>query len=306
MNDLVNIPCFCEAENMPGVLGTQLHKALGIRTEYRHWFRRVCDKLELREGRDYSTLVKNVRRGDNVLMPGKKIDHLFTVTVAKEICLIEKSPVCGMLRRQLVEAEQRMRQEMRRSAEATEREISVYRQRLQESSERNLELSANLEARQKELAVQAVIILQQKKTLKNQDAVIQKQRKIVKEMRPKVDYCNRVLNSEDVFSVTAIAKSYDWSARKLNKFLHDKHIQYKCDGCWVLYSPYVGKGYTKTVTYVRTCDGVERVRLVMKWTQKGRQFIDRKMREAGWKPKEESQEQIRQCRRKKKKEQEEQ
>ena len=62
MNDLVNIPCNFETENIPGVLGTQLHKALGIRTEYRHWFRRVCDKLELREGRDYSTLVKNVRR----------------------------------------------------------------------------------------------------------------------------------------------------------------------------------------------------------------------------------------------------
>lgn len=48
----------------------------------------------------------------------------------------------------------------------------------------------------------------------------------------------------------------------------------------------LGKGYTKTVTYVRTCDGVEKVRLVMKWTQKGRQLIDRKMREASWQQKE--------------------
>jgi hypothetical protein len=32
---------------------------------------------------------------------------------------------------------------------------------------------------------------------------------------------------------------------------------------------------------------MERPRIVMKWTQKGRQLIDRKMREAGWIPKDE-------------------
>ena len=49
--------------------------------------------------------------------------------------------------------------------------------------------------------------------------------------------------------------------QKLNAFLKEKSIQYKCDGGWVLYARYAGKGYTKYITYVRKCDGVEKVRM---------------------------------------------
>ena len=280
MNDMVSIPYSQGEQSASGILGTQLHQVLGIQTDYRHWFRRICLRLELREGRDYTTLVENVRRGDNVLMPGRKIDHLLTVTAAKEICLVEKSPVCRMLRRQFVEAEQDTRR-------ANEQEISHYKRLLSESTEQNMQLTADLAAQSAELALREVTIIQQKNALEKQQAVIQKQSKSMEQMKPKVDYCDRVLNSQDVFSISTIAKTYDWSGRKLNKFLHEKRIQYKCDGCWVLYAPYTGKGYTKTVTYVRNCEGVEKVRLVMKWTQKGRKLIDRKMWEAGWKPVEE-------------------
>ncbi len=72
MNEMATVSYEYDQYHHPGVLGTQLHQALGILTDYRHWFPRVSERLELQEGRDYTTLVKNVRRGDGVLMPGKK------------------------------------------------------------------------------------------------------------------------------------------------------------------------------------------------------------------------------------------
>ena len=75
MNELASVIYQTEAGDQPGILGSQLHEALGVRTDYRHWFQRICLRLELKEGRDFTTLVKKVRRGDGVEMPGKKIDH---------------------------------------------------------------------------------------------------------------------------------------------------------------------------------------------------------------------------------------
>ncbi len=190
-----------------------------------------------------------------------------------------------MVRRQLVDAEQTMK----RAAKANEEEICHYQKLLQESNEKNLQLSSNLAMKNEALAIQAVRLAQQSTIMEKQQAVIQKQNKTVRRMKPKVDYCDRVLNSKDVLCVTTIAKTYGWSGQKLNTFLKEKGIQYKCNGGWVLYAHYAGKGYTKLITYVRKCDGVESVRMVMKWTQKGRQLIDRKMREAGWIPNKEVQ-----------------
>lgn len=284
MNELANVIYQTEAGVHPGILGSQLHEALGIMTDYRHWFQRICLRLELKEGRDFTTLVKKVRRDDGVEMPGGKIDHLLTIAAAKEICLVQSSPIIGrMLRRQLVAGEQKIQQ----AAEVSQQEIRYYRQRLEESNERNLQLTADIAAQNEALAIQAVRIAQQSEIMEKQRVVIQKQSKPVRQMKPKVDYCDRVQNAKDVLIIRAIAKTNNWSGQKLNKFLHEKCIQYKCDGGWVLYARYAGKGYTKYITYVRKCDDIERVSMVMKWTQKGRLFIDRKMREAGWMPKEE-------------------
>ena len=53
----------------------------------------------------------------------------------------------------------------------------------------------------------------------------------------------------------------------------------------MLYAKYDGKGYTRTVTCIRKYDdGTEKVRIVMKWTQKGRAFIYQKMAQAGYAP----------------------
>ena len=53
MNELANVIYQTEAGDYPGILGSRLHEALGIMTDYRHWFQRICLRLELKEGRDF-------------------------------------------------------------------------------------------------------------------------------------------------------------------------------------------------------------------------------------------------------------
>jgi len=52
MNELAAVSYEYDQNDRPGILGTQLHQALGIMTDYRHWFHRICLRLELKEGRD--------------------------------------------------------------------------------------------------------------------------------------------------------------------------------------------------------------------------------------------------------------
>lgn len=90
----------------------------------------------------------------------------------------------------------------------------------------------------------------------------------------------------EAIPITLIAKDFGWSANRMNKFLHAKNIQYRRNGCWTLYARYAQKGYTRTETVVyHDAYGNEHASLCMKWTQKGRAFIYKKMAQAGYVPK---------------------
>lgn len=49
----------------------------------------------------------------------------------------------------------------------------------------------------------------------------------IAEMRPKVTYYDLVLSCPDALPISIIAKDYGWSAKRMNKFLHEKGVQYK-------------------------------------------------------------------------------
>jgi anti-repressor protein len=68
------------------------------------------------------------------------------------------------------------------------------------------------------------------------------------EMKPKVEYYEKVIDSESEFTITQIAKEILMSGKALNKVLETQGIQYKQNGQWLLYSKYQNKGYTKTRT----------------------------------------------------------
>ena len=95
------------------------------------------------------------------------------------------------------------------------------------------------------------------------------------EMQPKVTYCDEVLKSSDPINITVIAKDYGWSGQRMNKYLHEKGIQYQLSHeTWLLYQKYADKGYTISTTTPYTDSlGMERTKIHTKWTQKGRLFI---------------------------------
>ena len=97
----------------------------------------------------------------------------------------------------------------------------------------------------------------------------------IAELAPKALYCDEVLHSPNLVSVSVIAKDYGMSAVRFNKILHEQGIQYKQGDKWMLYSKYDGLGYAQydTFHYVDGKTGEDGSRVSLKWTQKGRLFI---------------------------------
>lgn len=98
--------------------------------------------------------------------------------------------------------------------------------------------------------------------------------KIMQKQAPLVEYAQNVLDSNDTFTTTQIAKELDMSAQALNKFLHEAGVMFKQGGQWFLYSKYMSKGYAKTreYTYPKK-DGRTGIMLSTAWTEAGRMFI---------------------------------
>lgn len=106
------------------------------------------------------------------------------------------------------------------------------------------------------------------------NARIEERNKQIKELKPKAEYTDMVLQSNNTFTISQIANDYGMSAQEFNKLLNKFEIQYKQSGQWLLYKPYKDKGYACSETTIIS-KGVGRVRTTMhtKWTQKGRKFI---------------------------------
>ena len=60
----------------------------------------------------------------------------------------------------------------------------------------------------------------------------------------------------------------------MNRYLHDKKVQFKQGEIWLLYQKYAEKGYTSTKTHnYAGSDGEQHIKPHTYWTQKGRLFI---------------------------------
>jgi len=55
----------------------------------------------------------------------------------------------------------------------------------------------------------------------------------IAELQPKASYYDLVLSCRDALPISIIAKDYGWSAKKMNKFLHEQGVQYKLGETWL-------------------------------------------------------------------------
>nr|DAV39771.1 MAG TPA: antirepressor protein [Bacteriophage sp.] len=244
MNELIKITTNEVGE--PTVLGRELHEFLGVETPYRIWFPRMLE-YGFTEGKDFNPY-KNVRVGEegNREVARELTDHLLTIDMAKEICMIQRTEVGKQARQYFIQVEKDYNSPekiMARALRIAEKELSTLR------------LETKVQAQQ------------------------------IAELQPKATYYDLILQCPSLLSVTEIAKDYGMSAKGLNKILHEQGIQFNQSGVWFLYSKYQDKGYTSTKTqnYNRP-DGTQGSRVHTYWTQKGRIFLYGVLKDLGYLP----------------------
>jgi phage antirepressor YoqD-like protein len=97
----------------------------------------------------------------------------------------------------------------------------------------------------------------------------------VKQLAPKAEYTDRVLQSTTTYTMTQVAKELGMSsAIALEKSLRDLGVMFKQSGQWMLYAKYQGKGYTGSRTHhYNHDDGTGGTNTITVWTEAGRKFI---------------------------------
>jgi len=97
---------------------------------------------------------------------------------------------------------------------------------------------------------------------------------LIGELKPRADYTDNILKNTGLVTITQIAKDYGMTAHEMNTLLHDFKIQYKQSEQWLLYANHHDKGYTHSETIpITRSDGRFDVKMITKWTQKGRLFL---------------------------------
>ena len=230
----------------PTVNGRDLHDALQVKTAYKDWFPRMCE-YGFSEGTDFCSFLSESSGGRPA------VNHQLTIDMAKQLCMIQRTDIGRKFRQYFIQVEDAWN-----SPEAVmARALQFANQQLALLRHQNMELTDTI-------AVQNQQIL---------------------EMKPKVSYYDVVLNCKDLISTSAIGKDYGKSAIWMNRYLHEKGVQFKQGDIWLLYQKYAQKGYTSTKTHSYPgTDGETHTKVHTYWTQKGRLFIYELMKSDGMMP----------------------
>ena len=244
MNELIKIT---ENDGVQTVSGRELHRILGLDSNYTTWFNRMCE-YGFEENTDYIVCFpkkeSESRGGQNM------IDHIIKLDMAKEICMIQRTPIGKQIRQYFISVEKQWK--------TLKKYNDSYM--IEDPVERASRWIEEQQAHQAE-----VKCLEAKIEVKDQQ---------IAEMQPKASYFDVVINSPELLSTTAIAKDYGWSAYQMNKFLNNLGIQYKRGNRWYLYQKYADCDYVGPKTYAfPSVDGAIDSATHMYWTQKGRLFI---------------------------------
>ena len=80
-----------------------------------------------------------------------------------------------------------------------------------------------------------------------QKDIIESQEKAIRVLEVRQSFVDYIMSTPSCVCITQIAKEYGTTAVQLNKFLHEKKIQYCVNGQWLLYAGYQDKGYLSLI-----------------------------------------------------------
>ena len=98
------IPLHEENERFP-VNGRELFQQLGIGGNYTTWFNRQF-AFGFVENQDFQTLSNFGKRADGTVMPTATIDHNMTISMAKELCMLQRTEQGRTVRKYLIAVEE--------------------------------------------------------------------------------------------------------------------------------------------------------------------------------------------------------
>ena len=122
-------------------------------------------------------------------------------------------------------------------------------------------------------------LAKQNRVLESRNALLEE---ITAQQKPLTDYARNILSSTQTVTVTQIAQDYGFTAVRFNELLNKLRIQHKVGGQWILYLPYLDRGYVQSFSsYFVKSDGEVQVKLHTRWTQSGRLFLYEELKRAG-------------------------
>ena len=121
------------------------------------------------------------------------------------------------------------------------------------------------------------------KMLKSEQEEKESLKKENETLKFKAEAFDGLISSNSLFPTTVVAKSFGWSAIKLNQYLKQKRVQYQQGDVWVLYEKYANKGFTRICWYDYSTDSYGRPlsRAHTYWTCKGILFIRELLKQDG-------------------------
>ena len=130
-----------------------------------------------------------------------------------------------------------------------------------------------------ELESKAKELQQQNRVLESKNILLEE---ITAQQKPLTDYARIILSSTQTVTITQIAQDYGMSPVGMNQLLFKLHIQHKVGGQWILYIPYLNKGYVQSFSsYFVKENGEVQVKVHTRWTQQGRLFLYEELKKAG-------------------------
>ena len=130
-----------------------------------------------------------------------------------------------------------------------------------------------------ELESKAKELQQQNRLLESKNILLEE---ITAQQKPLTDYARIILSSTQTVTVTQIAQDYGMSPVRMNQLLFKLHIQHKVGGQWILYIPFLNKGYVQSFSsYFLKENGEVQVKVHTRWTQSGRLFLYEELKKAG-------------------------